>query len=129
MIEIKIMLKFYTSDVFEDSRLPDLKKYDIIKVEADSFDGDVQSGSFESLCNAVRGSSAIHIDEWKEYKTGIRDEDIAAAPPADEVLTKLKEFCGDGVVIAESAHKAAVFRQYLKKYFGGQWDMNILPPS
>ncbi len=129
MNEIKIMLKFFTSDVFEDSRLPDLYKYDIIKVEAVKFVGDVQTDSFKSLCNAVRGSSAIHLDEWTEYKTGIHDEDIAAAPPADEVLKKLKEFCGDGVVIAESAHKAAVFRQYLKKYFGGQWDMNILPPS
>lgn len=129
MNEIKIMLKFYTSDVFEDTRLPDLKKYDIIKVEAVRFDGDVQSGRFESLCNAVRGGSAIHLDEWTENKKGICDEDIAAAPPADEVLKKLKEFCGDGVVIAESAHKAAVFRQYLKKYSGGQLDMNILPPS
>lgn len=129
MNEIKIMLKFYTSDVFEDTRLPDLTKYDIIKVEAVRFYGGVQSGSFESLCNSVRGGSAIHLDEWKEYKTGIRDEDVAAAPSADEVLTKLKEFCGDGVVIAESAHKAKVFRLYLKKYFCGQWDINILPPS
>lgn len=129
MNEIKVMLKFYTSDVFEDKRLPDLYKYNIIKVEAVKFVGGVQMGSFESLCNAVRGSSVIHLDEWTEYKTGIRDDDIAAAPPVDEVLTKLKEFCGDAVVIAESAHKAEAFRLYLKKCSGGKWDMNILPPS
>lgn len=129
MIEIKIMLKFYTSDVFEDSRLPDLYKYDIIKVEAVKFVCGVQTGSFESLCNSVRGDSEIHLDDWTEYKTSIRDEDIAAAPPADEVLTELKEFCGDAVVIAESAHKAEAFRLYLKKCSGGKWDMNILPPS
>jgi ATP-dependent DNA helicase DinG len=71
----------------------------IIEVGAVRFRGDEVLATFQSL---VRPEVAI--PRAVQELTGIRDQDVAAAPPPEEVLTELINFVGDSPVVAHSGN-------------------------
>jgi Rad3-related DNA helicase/DNA polymerase III epsilon subunit-like protein len=71
----------------------------IIEVGAVRFRGDEVLASFQSL---VRPE--VSIPRAVQELTGIRDADVASAPPPEEVLTELINFVGDSPVVAHSGN-------------------------
>ncbi|TMB66926.1 MAG: hypothetical protein E6J51_07050 [Chloroflexi bacterium] len=69
----------------------------IIEVGAVRFRGDEVLATFQSL---VRPEVAI--PRAVQELTGIRDADVAAAPPPEEILAQLIDFVGDSGVVAHS---------------------------
>src|SRR5438128_1882287 len=69
----------------------------IIEVGAVRFRGDEVLATFQSL---VRPEVAIR--RAVQELTGIRDADVAAAPPPEEILAQLIDFVGDSGVVAHS---------------------------
>jgi Rad3-related DNA helicase/DNA polymerase III epsilon subunit-like protein len=71
----------------------------IIEVGAVRFRGDEVLATFQSL---VRPEVAI--PRAVQELTGIRDADVAAAPPPETVLAELIDFVGDSAVVAHSGN-------------------------
>jgi ATP-dependent DNA helicase DinG len=71
----------------------------IIEVGAVRFRGDEVLATFQSL---VRPEVAI--PRAVQELTGIRDADVAAAPPPEEILAQLIDFVGDSGVVAHSGN-------------------------
>ena len=71
----------------------------IIEVGAVRFRGDEVLATFQSL---VRPEVAI--PRAVQELTGIRDADVAAAPPPEEILSQLIDFVGDSGVVAHSGN-------------------------
>src|ERR671937_1051525 len=71
----------------------------MIEVGAVRFRGDEVLATFQSL---VRPEVAI--PRAVQELTGIRDQDVAAAPPPQEVLTELINFVGNSPVVAHSGN-------------------------
>jgi Rad3-related DNA helicase/DNA polymerase III epsilon subunit-like protein len=71
----------------------------IIEVGAVRFRGDEILATFQSL---VRPEVAI--PRAVQELTGIRDADVAAAPPPEQVLAQLIDFVGDSGVVAHSGN-------------------------
>jgi ATP-dependent DNA helicase DinG len=71
----------------------------IIEVGAVRFKGDEVLATFQSL---VRPE--VSIPRAVQELTGIRDADVASAPPPEEVLTELINFVGDSPVVAHSGN-------------------------
>src|SRR5438132_9327259 len=69
----------------------------IIEVGAVRFHGDEVLATFQSLVRPEVG-----IPRAVQELTGIRDADVAAAPPPEEVLAQLIDFVGDSGVVAHS---------------------------
>jgi len=69
----------------------------IIEVGAVRFRGDEVLATFQSL---VRPE--VPIPRAVQELTGIRDADVAAAPPPEEILAQLIDFVGDSGVVAHS---------------------------
>ncbi|TWO71107.1 3'-5' exonuclease [Caenimonas sedimenti] len=61
-------------------------------------EGDREVGRFESLMNA-----GVRIPAFIEAFTGITNEMIDAAPPADEVMAAAARFVGDAPLVAHNA--------------------------
>ena len=71
----------------------------MIEVGAVRFRGDEVLATFQSL---VRPE--VSIPRAVQELTGIRDADVAKAPPPEQVLTQLIDFVGDSAVVAHSGH-------------------------
>ena len=71
----------------------------MIEVGAVRFRGDEVLATFQSL---VRPEVAI--PRAVQELTGIRDADVAAAPPPQQVLAQLIDFVGDSGVVAHSGN-------------------------
>lgn len=71
----------------------------MIEVGAVRFRGDEVLATFQSLVRPEVG-----IPRAVQELTGIRDADVAAAPPPEEVLTQLIDFVGDSAVVAHSGN-------------------------
>jgi predicted DnaQ family exonuclease/DinG family helicase len=71
----------------------------IIEVGAVRFRGDEVLATFQSL---VRPE--VPIPRAVQELTGIRDADVAAAPPPEEILAQLIDFVGDSGVVAHSGN-------------------------
>ena len=71
----------------------------IIEVGAVRFRGDTVLANFQSL---VRPE--VSIPRPVQELTGIRDADVAAAPPPEAVLAELVDFVGDSAVVAHSGN-------------------------
>jgi len=61
-------------------------------------DGDQVVGRFQSLMNA-----GVRISAFIEAYTGISNEMIEAAPPAEEVMAEAARFVGDAPMVAHNA--------------------------
>ena len=71
----------------------------IIEVGAVRFRGDTVLANYQSL---VRPE--VSIPRPVQELTGIRDADVAAAPPPEVVLAELVDFVGDSAVVAHSGN-------------------------
>src|ERR1700674_3253621 len=71
----------------------------IIEVGAVRFRGDEVLATFESLVRPEVG-----IPRAVQDLTGIRDDDVVAAPPPEQVLAELIDFVGDSGVVAHSGN-------------------------
>src|SRR6202521_2754610 len=71
----------------------------IIEVGAVRFRGDEVLATFESLVRPEVG-----IPRAIQDLTGIRDDDVVAAPPPEQVLAELIDFVGDSGVVAHSGN-------------------------
>jgi DNA polymerase III epsilon subunit-like protein len=71
----------------------------IIEVGAVRFRGDEVLATFQSLVRPEVG-----IPRAVQELTGIRDADVVAAPPPEEVLAQLIDFVGDSGVVAHSGN-------------------------
>jgi ATP-dependent DNA helicase DinG len=71
----------------------------IIEVGAVRFRGDTVLANFQSL---VRPE--VSIPRAVQELTGIRDADVASAPPPEQVLAELVDFVGHSPVVAHSGH-------------------------
>ena len=71
----------------------------IIEVGAVRFHGDEVLATFQSLVRPEVG-----IPRAVQELTGIRDVDVAAAPPPEDVLAELIDFVGDSGVVAHSGN-------------------------
>src|SRR5919201_510078 len=71
----------------------------MIEVGAVRFRGDEVLATFQSLVRPEVG-----IPRAVQELTGIRDADVAAAPPPEEVLAQLIDFVGDSAVVAHSGN-------------------------
>src|ERR1700737_1351514 len=71
----------------------------IIEVGAVRFRGGEVLATFQSLVRPEVG-----IPRAVQDLTGIRDDDVAAAPPPEQVLAELIDFVGDSGVVAHSGN-------------------------
>src|ERR671922_2865851 len=71
----------------------------MIEVGAVRFRGDEVLATFQSLVRPEVG-----IPRAVQELTGIRDADVAAAPPPEEILAQLIDFVGDSAVVAHSGN-------------------------
>ena len=71
----------------------------MIEVGAVRFRGDEVLATFQSLVRPEVG-----IPRAVQELTGIRDADVAAGPPPEEVLAQLIDFVGDSAVVAHSGN-------------------------
>ena len=69
----------------------------IIEVGAVRFRGDEVLATFQSLARPE-----VAIPRPVQELTGIRDADVAAAPPPEQVLAQVIDFVGDSAVVAHS---------------------------
>ena len=69
----------------------------IIEVGAVRFRGDEVLATFQSLARPE-----VSIPRPVQELTGIRDADVAAAPPPEQVLAQVIDFVGDSAVVAHS---------------------------
>jgi len=69
----------------------------IIEVGAVRFRGDEVLATFQSLARPE-----VPIPRPVQELTGIRDDDVAAAPPPEQVLAQVVDFVGDSAVVAHS---------------------------